>query len=151
MLDLESIELIKQLKARYFRAIDTCNLEMLQGMLTEDISLSFKSPAYQFHVNGLGDALEFFRTSFTKARLATHNGHTPEIEVDGDQAKALWYLSYVFINLEENTHMHGSAIYQDRYVKRNGQWMIAETGYDTLLETIQPLSAHLQITSKPIN
>ncbi|UVE17444.1 nuclear transport factor 2 family protein [Pseudomonas sp. LS44] len=151
MLDLEAIELIKQLKARYFRAIDTCNIELLQGMLTEDITLSFKSPAYEFHVNGLGDALNFYRTSFTKTRLATHNGHTPEIEVDGDQAKALWYLSYVFINLEENTHMHGSAIYQDRYVKREGRWMIAETGYETLLETIQPLSAQLQITSKPIN
>ncbi|NBA98352.1 nuclear transport factor 2 family protein [Pseudomonas sp. R5(2019)] len=151
MLDLEAIELIKQLKARYFRAIDTCNIELLQGMLTEDVTLSFKSPAYEFHVNGLGDALDFYRTSFTKTRLATHNGHTPEIEVDGDQAKALWYLSYVFINLEENTHMHGSAIYQDRYVKHGERWMIAETGYETLLETLQPLSEQLQITSRPIN
>lgn len=151
MLDLEAIELIKQLKARYFRAIDTCNIEMLQGMLTEDVALAFKSPAYEFHVSGLDDALNFYRTSFTKTRLATHNGHTPEIEVDGDHATALWYLSYVFINLEENTHMHGSAIYQDRYIKRAGRWMIAETGYETLLETCQPLSEQLQITSKPIN
>ena len=29
MLDLEAIELIKQLKARYFRSIDTCDLETL--------------------------------------------------------------------------------------------------------------------------
>ncbi|MCU1758641.1 nuclear transport factor 2 family protein [Pseudomonas sp. 14P_8.1_Bac3] len=151
MLDLQAIELIKQLKARYFRAIDTGNIEMLQGMLTDDVALSFKSPAYEFRVNGLDDALEFYRTSFTKTRLATHNGHTPEIEVDGDHATALWYLSYVFINLEDNTHMHGSAIYQDRYVKRDGRWMIAETGYQTLLETVEPLSEHLQITSRPIN
>ena len=151
MLDLEAIELIKQLKARYFRAIDTCNIEMLQGMLTEDVALSFKSPAYEFHVSGLDDALNFYRTSFTKTRLATHNGHTPEIEVDSDHATALWYLSYVFINLEEKTHMHGSAIYQDRYIKRAGRWMIAETGYETLLETCQPLSEQLQITSRPIN
>ncbi|MDL2198075.1 nuclear transport factor 2 family protein [Halopseudomonas aestusnigri] len=151
MLDLEAIELIKQLKARYFRAIDTCNIEMLRGMLTEDVALSFKSPAYTFHVNGLDDALDFYRTSFTQTRLATHNGHTPEIDVNDDTATALWYLSYVFINLEDNTHMHGSAIYQDRYIKREGRWMIAETGYETLLETIQPLSDQLQITSKPIN
>lgn len=44
MLDLEAIELIKQLKARYFRAIDTCNLDMLRAMLTEDVKLAFKSP-----------------------------------------------------------------------------------------------------------
>ncbi|HIZ50984.1 MAG TPA: nuclear transport factor 2 family protein [Candidatus Pseudomonas excrementavium] len=151
MLDLEAIELIKQLKARYFRAIDTCNLDMLRAMLTEDVKLAFKSPAYQFHLEGLEPALEFYRTSFTATRLATHNGHTPEIEVDGNQATALWYLSYIFINLEENTHMHGSAIYQDRYVKRDGQWLIAETGYQTLLETVEPLPEQLQITSKPIN
>ena len=30
MLDLESIELIKQLKARYFRFLDTRNIEGLQ-------------------------------------------------------------------------------------------------------------------------
>jgi hypothetical protein len=29
--------------------------------------------------------------------------------------------------------------------------MIAETGYETLLETLQPLSEQLQITSRPIN
>lgn len=151
MLDLEAIERIKQLKARYFRAIDTCNLDMLKVMLTDDVKLAFKSPAYEFQLEGLEPALAFYRTSFTSTRLATHNGHTPEIEVDGDNATALWYLSYVFINLEDKTHMHGSAIYQDRYVKRDGQWLIAETGYQTLLETLQPLSEQLQITSKPIN
>lgn len=151
MLDLQAIELIKQLKARYFRAIDTCNIEMLEGMLCEDVALSFKSPAYQFQIEGLAAALDFYRSSFTRTRLASHNGHTPEIEVDGDQATALWYLSYVFINLEDNTHMHGSAIYQDRYVRQGERWMIAETGYETLLETVQPLSEQLQITSRPIN
>lgn len=151
MLDLEAIELIKQLKARYFRAIDTCNLELLQGMLTPDIKLAFVSPTYQIHVEGLEQVLGFYQNAFTATRLATHNGHTPEIEVNGEHATALWYLSYVFINLEDKTHIHGSAIYQDRYIKCDGQWMIAETGYQTLLETIEPLRAELQIISKPIN
>ena len=34
MLDLESIELIKQLKARYFRFLDTRNIEGLQTVFT---------------------------------------------------------------------------------------------------------------------
>ena len=151
MLDLEAIELIKQLKARYFRAIDTCDLDTLRSILTADIKLAFKSPAYEFHLEGLDKALDFYKTSFTPTRLAMHNGHTPEIEVRGNEATGLWYLNYVFINLEEKTHMHGGAIDEDRYVKRDGRWWIAETGYKTLLETIQPLSEQLQITSKPIN
>jgi hypothetical protein len=151
MLDLEAIERIKQLKARYFRAIDTCNIEVLKTILTEDIKLSFKSPAYEHKVNGLSDALDFYRFSFTPTKLATHNGHTPEIEVNGDHANALWYLSYVFINLDEKLHIHGSAIYEDSYIKVNGQWMISSTGYTAMLETVEPLSETLQITSKPIN
>ena len=151
MLDLEAIELIKQLKARYFRSIDTCDLETLKSILTPDIKLAFKSPAYEFHLEGLDKALDFYKTSFTKTRLAMHNGHTPEIEVSGHEAKGFWYLNYVFINLEEKTHMNGGAIYEDHYIKRDGRWWIAQTGYKTLLETIQPLSEQLQITSKPIN
>ena len=36
MLDLEAIELIKQLKARYFRFLDTANWEGLQQVFTDD-------------------------------------------------------------------------------------------------------------------
>ena len=36
MLDLESIELIKQLKARYFRFLDTRNLDGLKTVFTHD-------------------------------------------------------------------------------------------------------------------
>ncbi|MCK0508138.1 nuclear transport factor 2 family protein [Aromatoleum anaerobium] len=151
MLDLEAIERIKQLKARYLRAIDTCNIEMLRGILTEDVVLSFKSPAYEHRVSGLDAALDFYRASFTPTRLAMHNGHTPEIEVHGDEASGLWYLNYVFINLEDKTHLNGAAIYEDRYVKVDGEWRIARTGYTTLLETIEPLRESLQIISKPIN
>lgn len=151
MLDLQAIEHIKQLKARYFRAIDTCDIPLLQTLLTPDIKLAFKSPAYEFNLEGIEPALQFYRTSFTPTRLAMHNGHTPEIEVQGDSATGVWYLNYVFINLEERTHMHGGALYRDRYVRQDGRWWIAETGYRTMLETVQPLSETLQITSKPIN
>lgn len=150
MLDLQAIEQIKQLKARYFRAIDTCDIPLLQTLLTPDIALSFHSPAYQFELQGLDAALDLYRQSFTTTRLAMHNGHTPEIDVQGNEATGVWYLNYVFINLEDKTHMHGGALYQDRYVQQDGRWWIAATGYKTLLETVQPLSEQLQLTSRPI-
>ena len=150
MLDLQAIELIKQLKARYFRAIDTCNIAMLEDMLCEDVALSFSSPAYQFQVNGLADALDFYRSSFTKTRLATHNGHTPEIEVNGDEATGLWYLNDVFINLDKQTLLNGSAIYEDYYARIDGDWRIVRTGYKRLLEMIGPLDPQWTITSAPI-
>jgi hypothetical protein len=87
----------------------------------------------------------------TNRRFGMHNGHTPEIEVNGDEATGLWYLNDVFINLNEQTLLNGSAIYEDRYVKRHGEWRILQTGYKRLLEMIGPLDVQWRITSQPIN
>ncbi|GGU54137.1 hypothetical protein GCM10009504_08810 [Pseudomonas laurentiana] len=151
MLDLIAIEHIKQLKARYFRGIDTCNLELLRTLLAPEVKIRFDSPTYQLELNGLDEALAFYRTSFTHRRFGMHNGHTPEITVNGDEATGLWYLNDVFINLDQQTLLNGSAIYEDHYVKVKGEWLISRTGYKRLLEIISPLDPEWRITSKPIN
>ncbi|MCY1272175.1 Bile acid 7-alpha dehydratase [compost metagenome] len=151
MLDLVAIEQIKQLKARYFRAIDTCNLELLHSILAPNVHIRFDSPTYQFELNGLDEAIEFYRTGFTNRRFGMHNGHTPEITVNGDEASGCWYLSDLFVNLDEQTLLNGSAIYEDRYIKLNGEWRILQTGYKRLLEMIGPLDTQWRITSRPIN
>ena len=59
-LDLEAIELIKQLKARYFRFLDTRNIEGLHSVFTEDASARFKGPDYDFDLKrlaGVGSVL----------------------------------------------------------------------------------------------
>src|SRR5690606_16561161 len=99
-LDLQAIEEIKQLKARYFRAVDVCNLPLLETVFAADCEISFKSKTYEFHINGWAEAEEFYRNAFTATRFGMHNGHTPEIEVTGDTATGYWYLNDVFINLE---------------------------------------------------
>lgn len=82
-------------------------------------------------------------------RSGMHNGHTPEIEAIGDTATGYWYLNNVFINLETQEYLTGSAICEDRYVKQNGKWRIAATGYSRLLEVTEPLGDR-KITSQPI-
>ena len=52
MLDLESIELIKQLKARYFRFLDTRNLDGLKTVFTHDATASFIGGDYDFQLDG---------------------------------------------------------------------------------------------------
>lgn len=151
MLDLVAIEQIKQLKARYFRGTDTCNLDLLRSILAPDVKISFDSPTYQFELNGMNEAIEFYRSSFTNRRFGMHHGHTPEIEVNGDEATGLWYLHDLFINLDEQTLLNGSALYEDHYVKAQGEWRILRTGYKRLLEIISPLGSESQITSQPIN
>lgn len=150
MLDLEAIELIKQLKGRYFRGVDICDIDLLESVFTSDAEIDFFSPTYEFHLRGWAEAEEFYRNAFTNTRFGFHGGHTPEITVTGDTATGLWYLYDVFINLESQEYLTGSAIYEDTYVKQEGRWLISKTGYKRRLETVEPLGDR-KVTSSPIS
>lgn len=150
MLDLEAIELIKQLKARYFRFLDTGNQEGLASVFTEDATAHFIGGHYDIDVQGRDKLLKFYAYSFTEDKFGMHNGHHPEITVDGDNASGLWYLQDIFINLEENTTVMGSAIYEDTYVKVDGEWKIKTTNYERLWEEIHPRSPDIKLLARPV-
>lgn len=150
MLDLEAIELIKQLKARYFRFLDTCNLEALQTVFTADATVDFKSPTYHIKFNGWPELEAFYINAFTKTKFGMHHGHHPEITVDGDKATGLWYLHDIFMNTEDKVQYEGSALYEDHYVKVDGEWRIAHSGYERLLEIIRPIDDSVNIAAIPV-
>lgn len=150
MLDLEAIERIKQLKARYFRFIDTCDLAGLRDtVFTADASIHFRSPTYDIAFKGWKDLETFYRGSFTPGKFGMHQGHHPEITVSGDTATGIWYLHDIFINTEEKTIYEGSALYEDDYVRVGDDWRIKESRYDRLLEFIKPIPADMNITARP--
>lgn len=150
MLDLEAIELIKQLKARYFRFIDTCNLDGLKSIFTEDALIHFNSPTYDIRYQGWAELEKFYRNAFTPNRFGMHQGHGPEITVNGDRATGYWYLHDIFFNTEEKTIFQGSALYEDEYVKENGVWRIKTSTYKRLLEVISPLTDDIRIAASPV-
>ena len=49
---LEDIERIRQLKYRYFRGIDTADIELLLGVLEEDVQIDYQGGTYRWHVEG---------------------------------------------------------------------------------------------------
>ncbi len=150
-MDLESIELIKQLKARYFRGLDTGDLPLLKTVFTEDAKACFKGGHYDFTLAGWSELEEFYRTSFTPTRFGMHQAHHPEITVEGDRAEGIWYLHDIFINLEDNTRLTGSAFYTDIYRRSDGVWRIAETSYKRTFEEIEQRDDRMTILVKPIN
>lgn len=151
MLDLEAIELIKQLKARYFRFLDTANWAgMKESVFVEDATINFKSPSYDISFNGWGDIEAFYKSAFTETRFGMHNGHHPEITVSGDSAVGLWYLHDIFVNLDDNTQFEGSALYRDEYVKVNGEWRIKNSAYQRLFEQISKRPDDVKVTAIPI-
>jgi len=150
MLDLEAIELIKQLKARYFRFLDSADIEGLKSVFCSDAHAHFKGAEYDFDLQGW-DALEaFYKRAFKAESFGMHNGHHPEIDVDGDHATGIWYLNDMFVHLKHNVTILGSALYQDEYRKEDGHWRIAKTGYTRLWEEVHPRSEHIKLNSKPI-
>ena len=151
MIDLEAIELIKQLKARYFRFLDTADFEGLQTVFTDDATAYFKGGEYEFDLHGWDALRKFYAQSFTPQKFGMHHGHHPEITVDGDTAIGIWYLHDVFIDLEAKITLTGSALYDDKYVRVGDAWKIAYTGYKRLYEEIATRGDNLMVTVKPIN
>lgn len=150
MLDLEAIELIKQLKARYFRFLDTANFDGLQSVFTADAEVDFQSPSYQINFSGWSELLSFYQNSFTENRFGVHTGHHPEITVDGEAAVGLWYLQDIFVSKQEKVQFEGSALYRDEYIKVNGEWKIKKSQYQRLFEKVTQLGDNVSITASPI-
>ena len=149
-LDLEAIELIKQLKARYFRFIDTRDIDGLQAVFTEDATAIFKGADYDFDLKGWPALEAFYKKSFTPQAFGMHNGHHPEISVEGDTATGIWYLQDIFVNLAQDITIMGSALYHDEYRVEAGEWRIASTGYKRLWEEHHTRGDSVTLRVKPI-
>jgi hypothetical protein len=67
--------------------------------------------------------------------VTTHNGHHPEIVLTGDRtATGTWYLEDRVIVPAHDFVLTGTALYHDDYVKDDGSWRIAHTGYERIYE-----------------
>lgn len=137
---LSDLEEIKVLKSCYFRGIDTADWALLEGMFTDSVNVEYIGGDYHVKLSGAHAMMEFLANSFHSETLAMHQGHLPEITFTGpDGAEGIWYLEDIFINLEEQFHTYGTAIYRDVYVREGGKWRIASTVYDRVMEVTEPL------------
>jgi len=147
-LRLEDIELICQLKYRYCRAIDTCDIDALRTLVTEDIRTDYAGGTYRWQMQGREVFLEAIRGAFTAECVACHTVHHPEIEVlDDVNARGTWYLTDTFIHLRENVVTEGSALYRDEYLKTQDGWRIRVSTYERIYERVERLNAAPNLTA----
>lgn len=145
MPNLEDLEAIRQLKYRYFRALDCKDWDALGRTLTDDATTAYDSGRYAFA--GREAILDFLRGALGSPRVVSmHHGHHPEIEFTGaDSARGTWYLEDKVLFLDANTVLRGAAFYNDEYVRIDGKWKIRATGYERTFEEVevreQPLQA----------
>ena len=127
---LKDVQAIKELKSKYFRALDTKNWDELETTMTPNISTAYSNGKLVFH--GPKEITNYFKESMPDTEITLHQGHNPVIWFESDTvAYGKWYLQDNLIFAEGNpycgTQIQGSAIYTDKYVKVDGQWLIEDT------------------------
>jgi hypothetical protein len=118
---LSDIEEIKQLKARYFRYVDTKDWSAWRTVFADDAQLT---------IDGVTRTLDQW-ISVTRAWLgdavSAHAGHLPEIEITGpDTATGIWAMSdhIAWPDTEPAQGMHGFGHYHEQYRRVDGRWLI---------------------------
>lgn len=144
----DDLEAIRQLKYRYFRALDTKRWDDLAETLTQDATTSYDEGRYAF--SGREAILEFLRGALGSPRvLSMHHGHHPEIGMtSGTTARGTWYLEDQVLFLDANTVLRGAAFYSDEYRKVDGHWKICSTGYRRTFEWIETRQEPFSLRSR---
>jgi hypothetical protein len=136
--DLVEIEAIKRLKYRYIRCLDQKLWDDIAGCFTPDAVAAYSGGAYSF--DGRDAIVDFLRRSMGSETFhSSHRVHQPEIDLTGPaSATGVWALEDTVIDTQWNITIRGAAFYTDDYVKRDGNWYIARTGYRRTFEEMQP-------------
>lgn len=130
---LRDIEAIKQLKARYFRLLDTKRWDDWAQVFSTDVALEV--PEADLELRGREAVVGFVRNALEGARTV-HQGHTPEIELTGaDTARGVWAMfDFVEWPTDDGSRLglHGYGHYLEHYVREDGEWRIARSRLERL-------------------
>ena len=147
-LPLEDLELIRRLKYAYCRCIDTANIAELRELFAEDASVCYVGGSYRFEAQGRDVILEALGNAFHADAIAMHHVNHPEIDfVSPTEATGVWYLKDWFLDLRHKIITDGTALYRDRYVKKNGRWLIQHASYERIFEIVTPVTETPNITA----
>ena len=121
-----AIAAIKQLKARYFRLMDTKQWAAYRQLFTDDMVFYFESARAPAATSGD----EF--VAHVRGRLATavsvHQGHMPEIELtSADSARGVWAMFDWVDDPGQHRAFQGYGHYHEEYRRGDdGQWRISQ-------------------------
>lgn len=131
---LLDVEAIKQLKARYFRLMDTKRWEEWGLVFTTDCLMEV--PEADMVNDGRAAIVQVVSAALEGARTV-HHGHMPEIELTGpDTARGTWamfdYVEWPVPESGERVGLNGSGHYLEEYTREDGEWRIARIRLERL-------------------
>ncbi|MDT3443169.1 MULTISPECIES: nuclear transport factor 2 family protein [unclassified Pseudofrankia] len=125
---LEAIEEIRNLKARYFRCMDSKLWDDLSSVFTDDMKVI--TPRGDVWMEGGANYAASLRSSLTAA-VSCHQGFTGEIEIlDERHATGVWAMQDVIEWADRHPRegwksILGRGHYHETYRKERGCWRIA--------------------------
>ena len=127
----DDIEEFKQLKARYFRTMDTKDWDGMRQVFTDGVVMD-TSESGGGVVTGADEFMAFLRDVLADA-VTVHHGHMPEITLTSDTtATGVWAMEDT-IRWPDGTKLHGFGHYHETYERADGTWRIASSTLTRLL------------------
>jgi hypothetical protein len=121
----DDIEAIRQLKARYFRLMDTKDWDALAQVFATDVVIDVTGEGGGV-TNGVSEYIPFLRANIENI-ITVHHGHMPEIALTSPTtATGVWALEDQLWWPEGGPlkHMHGYGHYHETYEKQGATWRI---------------------------
>jgi len=125
MTSSDDIEAIKQLKARYFRMMDTKNWDGFAAVFTDDVEIDTTEDGAGI-THSLADFLPFLIKTIGEV-TTVHHGHMPEITITSPTtATGVWAMEDELWWPPGGpiAHLHGFGHYHETYEKTAGGWRI---------------------------
>ena len=119
---VDDFEAIRQLKARYFRCMDTKDWAGMRQVFADDVRMEVEDEGGVIH-EGADDFMVFL-SGVLDGVITTHHGHMPEITITSPTtASAIWAMEDM-LRWPDGTEMHGYGHYHETYTKVGDDWKI---------------------------
>jgi uncharacterized protein (TIGR02246 family) len=119
---VDDVEAIKQLKARYFRSLDTKDWASFREVFAEDVVIDTTDSGGE-RITGADAFLTYLRQALD-GTTTVHQGHMPEITLTSDTtATGIWALHDIVI-WPGGMRLDGYGHYHESYVKTGDGWRI---------------------------
>jgi uncharacterized protein (TIGR02246 family) len=121
---VDDVEAIKQLKARYFRMMDTKDWDGMRQVFADDVLIDTTDSGGRV-VQGADDFMAGLRDLLADV-VTVHHGHMPEIELtSATTATGIWAMEDR-LRWPNGSELHGAGHYHETYEKLDGRWRIKQ-------------------------
>jgi uncharacterized protein (TIGR02246 family) len=122
---VDDVEAIRQLKARYFRSMDSKDWDAMRRVFADDVVMDTTASGGGV-ITGADEFMVFLRDTIGDA-VTVHHGHMPEIEVTSPTtATGIWALQDIIL-WPDGTRLEGYGHYHETYEKIDSEWRITSS------------------------